>query len=57
MPIYVILLWVVWNKNKNKFMFDQSGQQNRLVVFVKDTRNRPAQKQLKCSPQSDQALT
>ncbi len=21
----VILLWVLWNKNKNKFMFDQSG--------------------------------
>ncbi len=25
MPIYIILLWVVWNKKKNKFVFDQSG--------------------------------
>ncbi len=22
MPNCVILVWVVWNKNKNKFMFD-----------------------------------
>ncbi len=29
-----ILLWVVWNKNKNKFMFDQSGLENTFVVFV-----------------------
>ncbi len=28
MPNYVILLWVVWNKKKNKFMFDQSGLEN-----------------------------
>ncbi len=28
MPIYVILLWVVWDKNKNKFVFDQSGLKN-----------------------------
>ncbi len=34
MPNYVILLWVVWNKNKNKFMFDQSGLENTFVVFV-----------------------
>ncbi len=24
-PIYVILLWVVWNKKKNKYLFDQSA--------------------------------
>ncbi len=29
-----ILLWVVWNKNKNKFMFAQSGLENTIVVFV-----------------------
>ncbi len=26
--LIMILLWVVWNKNKNKFMFDQSGLVN-----------------------------
>ncbi len=30
----IILLWVVFNKNKNKFMFDQSGLENTFVVFV-----------------------
>ncbi len=30
----VILLWVVWNKNKNNFMFDQSGLENTLFIFV-----------------------
>ncbi len=34
MPNRVILLWVVWNKSKNKFMFDQSGLENTFVVFV-----------------------
>ncbi len=33
MPIYVILLWVVWNKNKNKFMFDQSGLENTFLFI------------------------
>ncbi len=32
--LIMILLWVVWNKNKNKFMFDQSGLENTFVVFV-----------------------
>ncbi len=32
--IYVILLWVVLNKNKNNFMCDQSGLENTCVVFV-----------------------
>ncbi len=33
LPNYV-LLWVVCNKNKNKFMFDQSGLENTFCVFV-----------------------
>ncbi len=33
MPIYVILLLVVWNKNKNKFVFDQSELENIFIVF------------------------
>ncbi len=33
MPNCVILLWVVWNKNKNKFVFDQSVLENTFVVF------------------------
>ncbi len=32
--LIMILLWVVWNKNKNKFMFDQSGLENTFAVFV-----------------------
>ncbi len=32
--LIMILLWVVCNKNKNKFMFDQSGLENTFVVFV-----------------------
>ncbi len=32
--LIIILLWVVCNKNKNKFMFDQSGLENRFVFFV-----------------------
>ncbi len=33
MPNCVILLWVVWNKNKNKFMFDQSALENIFLIF------------------------
>ncbi len=33
-PNCVIFVWVVWNKNKNKFVFDQSGLEDILVVFV-----------------------
>ncbi len=32
--IMMILVWVVWNKNKNKFMFDQSGSENTFIVFL-----------------------
>ncbi len=32
--LIMVLLWIVWNKNKNKFMFDQSGLENTFVVFV-----------------------
>ncbi len=32
--LIMILLWVVYNKNKNKLMFDQSGLENTFVVFV-----------------------
>ncbi len=32
--LIVILLWVVCNKNKNKFMFDQPGLENTFVLFV-----------------------
>ncbi len=32
--LIMILLWVVWNKNKNKFMFDPSGLENTFVGFV-----------------------
>ncbi len=28
MPNCVILLWIVWNKSKNKFMVDQFGLKN-----------------------------
>ncbi len=28
-----ILLWIIWNRNKNKFMFDQFGLENTFVVF------------------------
>ncbi len=41
-PIYVILLWIVWNKNKNKFVFDQSGLDNTSIVFVKGYSTRPS---------------
>ncbi len=30
----LVLIWVVWNKNKNKFMFDQSGLEKTFIVFV-----------------------
>ncbi len=32
--LIMILLWVVCNKNKKKFIFDQSGLENTFVVFV-----------------------
>ncbi len=32
--LIMILLWVVCNKNKNKFMFDLSGLENTFVVLV-----------------------
>ncbi len=32
--LIMILLWVVCNKNKNKFIFDQSGLENTFVGFV-----------------------
>ncbi len=32
--LIMILLCVVCHKNKNKFMFDQSGLENTFVVFV-----------------------
>ncbi len=32
--LIMISLWVVWNKNKNKFMFDQSRLENTFIVFV-----------------------
>ncbi len=31
--LIMILLWVACNKNKNKFMFDQSGLENTFIVF------------------------
>ncbi len=34
MPNCVILLWVVWNKNKNKFMFDQSKLENTHFLLL-----------------------
>ncbi len=30
--LIMILLLVVWNKNKNKFMFDRSGLENECVL-------------------------
>ncbi len=30
----MILLWVVWNKNKNKFIYEQSGLEETYIVFV-----------------------
>ncbi len=32
--LILILLWVVCNNYKNKFIFDQSGLENTFVVFV-----------------------
>ncbi len=32
--LFMILLWVVCNKNKNTFMFDQFGLESTFVVFV-----------------------
>ncbi len=32
--LIMILLQVVWNKNKNKFMFDQSGLENTCCFCV-----------------------
>ncbi len=32
--LIMIVLWVIWNKIKNKFMFDQSGLKNTFLVFV-----------------------
>ncbi len=32
--LIIILLWVVCNKNKNKFILGQSGLENTFVVFV-----------------------
>ncbi len=26
--LFMLFLWIVWNKNKNKFVFDQSGLEN-----------------------------
>ncbi len=31
--LIMILLWVVCNKNKNRFMFDHSGLENTFVVY------------------------
>ncbi len=31
--IIVILLWLVWNKNMNKFMLDPSGLENTFSCF------------------------
>ncbi len=39
--LIIILLWVVWNKNKNNFMFDQSWPENTFVVFVYGYFTRP----------------
>ncbi len=49
--LITILLWLVCNKNKNKFMFDQYGLKNTFIVLF------PTQTQLMCSPQTDQTLT
>ncbi len=40
--LIMILLWVVYNKNKNKLMFDQSGLENTFVVFVLGYFTRPS---------------
>ncbi len=62
--LVMILLWVVCNKNKNKFMFIQSGSENTWVVFVEGYFTRPSdswnistQTQLMCFPQTYQTLT
>ncbi len=40
--LIMILLCIVCNKNKNKFMFDQSGLENTFVVFVKGYLTHPS---------------
>ncbi len=64
MSIYVILLWVVWDKNKNMSLFDQSGMENTFVLFlcrpislVLWTHKISLHKSNLCSPQTDQILT
>ncbi len=47
--LIMILLWVVWNKKKNKFMFDRSA-------WVGEHIHIPTQTQLMCFPQTDQTL-
>ncbi len=32
--LIMILLWVVWNKNKNRFMLYQNGLENTFIDFV-----------------------
>ncbi len=32
--LIIILLWLVYNKSKNKFMFDRSVLENTFIVFV-----------------------
>ncbi len=32
--LIMILLWVICNKSKNKFVFDQSELENTFIVFV-----------------------
>ncbi len=31
--LFMILFWVVWNKNKNKFMFEKSGLEKTFCCF------------------------
>ncbi len=62
--LIMILLWILCNKNINKFIFDQSGLENTFIVFVygyfthhSDSSNIPTQTQLICSAQTYQTLT
>ncbi len=34
--LIAILLWIVCNKNKNKFMFDQSGLENTFIFRTRE---------------------
>ncbi len=62
LPNCVILLWVVWNKNKNRLLFDQQGLVSHSLFLYRTTSLALRTHELfldkhnSCSPQTDQSL-